>query len=39
MEAADSGESLFARWPLLVALLVDWVDNGASPGVTSDRAR
>lgn len=37
MEAAGSGESLFARWPLLVALLADWVDNGASPGV--DRTR
>lgn len=29
MAAAGRGESLFARWPLLVPLLVDWVDNGS----------
>ena len=32
MGASASGESLFARWPLLVPLLVDWVDNGVVPG-------
>ncbi len=32
MGAAGAGESLFARWPRLVPLLVDWVDQGVVPG-------
>ncbi len=32
VEASASGESLFARWPLLVPLLVEWVDHGVVPG-------
>ncbi len=30
--ASASGESLFARWPLLVPGLVDWVDEAVVPG-------
>lgn len=32
MGASASGESLFARWPRLVPLLVEWVDDGIVPG-------
>jgi pimeloyl-ACP methyl ester carboxylesterase len=32
MDAAATGESLFARWPLLVPLLVAWADHGVVPG-------
>lgn len=32
MEASASGASLFARWPRLVPLLVEWVDDGVVPG-------
>jgi pimeloyl-ACP methyl ester carboxylesterase len=32
VEASGDGESLFARWPLLVPPLLGWADDGVVPG-------